>query len=244
MEKKFYLNQDHQKVSIVIPILLFILIIIGYRLYYRTILPLMFGGKSGDYILIAGIFSLFTSALIMWLLDPYVKKLLPSGHVLTLNSEEGILSHSFEEKVEVALQHRSAWQVTRWQFIMGRFIKSGRERQIPRTWSCMAMHIQVDGEELTLFCYARPRIKRVLDQLANWETISMYETMEDDHKSRNLPTLRPPTASDVIPGRLLVGDKGNVWLAERKRRNNGIEMSPKDFEELLKYLSSGSNASQ
>ncbi|MFK7800250.1 MAG: hypothetical protein AB8G95_01335 [Anaerolineae bacterium] len=240
MEKKFYLNQDHQKVSIVIPIILIVLIIVGYRLFYRTLLPLVFGGQSGDYILIAGVFSLFTSAFLMWLLDPLVKKYLPSGHVLLQNDQNGTLVHTFKGEPQVTLKDRDVWLVTRWQFLMGRFVKSGRERQIPRNWSCMALLIQIEGEELALFSYVRPRVKSKIDQLANWETISMYETLDDDHQSRNMPTLRPPTASDVIPGKLLVGENGKVWLAERKRRDHGIEMSPKDFEELVVFLSSKS----
>ncbi|MFT5196203.1 MAG: hypothetical protein ACI85U_003234 [Candidatus Promineifilaceae bacterium] len=237
MEKKFYLNQDHQKVSVAVPLLLVIFIVVGYRLFYST-LPSLFGGQSSDYILIAGIVSLFTSAFILWLLDPVIKRFLPSGHVLVLDSQNGSLTYLLKEEVKTTLEDRPNWNVTRWNFLMGRFVKSGRERQIPKTWSCMALVIQAEAEELVLFCYAPPKTQRKLSQMIAWETISMYDTIEDDPKTRNLPMMRAPTVSDVIPGKLLVGEKGKIWLSERKRRDNGIEMTPKDFEQLVVYLSS------
>lgn len=240
MEKKFYLNQDHQKVSIIIPIILIVLIIIMYRILFRTALPLIFGGQSGDYILIAGVLSLFISAFIMWLVDPFVKGFFPSGHVLTIDTQYHAFVYSVDEEAQVELSDRQSWQMIHWDFLMGRFIKSGRERQVPRGWSCMAILIQATGKELVLFSYVPPRTKKKFSQLATWETISMYDTFDDDSKSRNLPRMRPPTLADVIPGRLLVGEKGQVWLAERKRRENGVEMSAKDFEQLLTYLSTGS----
>lgn len=238
MEKKFNLNQDHRAVNIAIPVILVVLIIIGYRVFYLT-LPSLLGGRSGDYILIAGIFSLFASAFLMWLLDPVIKYFLPSGQVLALNSEKGALTYFEADEEKTLLDGHPDWQIIRWTFKMGRFVKSGRERQIPRNWWCVAIMVKAEGEELTLFCYASPRIKRTFDHQASWEEISMYDTIEDDARSRNLPLMRPPTVADVIPGKLLVGEKGHVWLAERKRRENGMEMSTKDFGQLLSYLAGG-----
>ena len=239
MEKKdFYLNQDHRTISIIVPILLLVFIVVGYRLFYRY-LPNLLGGESSDYILIAGVFSIFASAFLLWLIDPLLKQFFPSGHKLSFDMQAGTLAHSFEEDVRLELSNRPDWQLTRWNFRMGRFVKSGRERQIPRGWYCVAMLITSETKELVVFSYMPPRKQRALTRLANWEEISMYETIEDSGRgSRNLPVMRPPTVSDSIPGKLLVGEQGKTWLAERKRREHGLEMTPKDFKQLFENLTS------
>ncbi|MEM8861538.1 MAG: hypothetical protein AAGD96_24710 [Chloroflexota bacterium] len=231
------MNQDHRTISIIVPILLVVFIVIGYRLFYRF-LPNLLGGQSADYILIAGVFSIFAAAFLLWIVDPLIKSFFPSGHKLSLNAQSGSLTYSFEDDVQTELDNRENWQVTKWNFRMGRFVKSGRERQIPRGWYCMAMLLVSETKELVVFSYMQPRKQRVLSALDAWEEISMYDTIEDSGRSsRNLPVMRPPTVSDSIPGKLLVGENGKVWLAERKRREHGLEMTPKDFRQLYDYLS-------
>ncbi len=235
MEKKvFQLNQDHRGISIAAPIILILLILISYRVFYR-VLPLIFGGRSAEYIFIALFASLFGSALILWVADPLLKKMLPSGHALTVDSNAKSLTYAVNEEVQQVLENKPDWQMTKWFFRMGRFVKSGRERQIPNGWYCLAVSLKAEAEELTLFCYAPPRKQRVLANLFNWNEISMFETL-DEKRNPNLPIMRPPTLAPSIPSRLLVGDKGHIWLGERKRREDGLEMSPKDFQQLLSYL--------
>ncbi|MEM9777421.1 MAG: hypothetical protein AAF902_22775 [Chloroflexota bacterium] len=238
MEKKeFYLNQDHRTISIIVPIFLLVFIVVGYRLFYRF-LPSILGGQSSDYILIAGVFSIFASAFLLWVIDPLLKRFFPSGHKLDFDPNAGTLAHSFEEDVQIELSDQPNWQVIHWNFRMGRFVKSGRERQIPRGWYCMAMLLSSNAKELVVYSYMQPRKQRGLSVLADWEEISMYETIEDSGRgSRNLPVMRPPTVSDSIPGKLLVGEQGQIWLAERKRRDSGLEMTPKDFRQLCEYVS-------
>lgn len=239
MEKKeFHLNQDHRTISMIVPVLLIIFIVAGYRLFYRY-LPNLLGGESADYILIAGVFSIFAAAFLLWLIDPVLKRFFPSGHKLSVDLQADVMSHLFEGDVQVELDNRPDWQLTRWNFKMGRFVKSGRERQIPRGWYCVAMLLTSGSKELVVFSYMQPRKQRALTRLANWEEISMYETIEDSGRgARNLPVMRPPTVSDAIPGKLLVGEQGPIWLAERKRRQHGLEMTPKDFKQLFEYLTS------
>lgn len=235
MENKvFYLNQDHRGISRTVPLILIILLFITYRIYFRN-LPAVFGGQSGDYLLIAGLCALFTSAGILWLIDPLVKKLLPSGHVLSLDSQAKQMTYSAQNEIKKKLENQDGWQVTRWFFRMGRFVKSGRERQIPKGWYCMSLHLKADEEEMTLFCYLPPRKQRRLVPDFEWDEISMFDTL-DEKRNSAVPIMRPPTLSASIPSRLLVGEKGHIWLCERKRREEGLEMSPKDFRELLDLL--------
>ena len=235
MEKKvFFLNQDHRGISRIVPVILIVLLFVTYRIYFRN-LPTFFGGQSGDYLLIAGLCAVFTSALILWLIDPLVKNLLPSGHVLTLEPQEKSMVYAVQNDVKKTLANQDSWQVTRWFFRMGRFVKSGRERQIPNGWYCMALHLKAGEEEMTLFCYAQPRKQRRFARDFEWNEISMFDTLEEK-RNPAIPVMRPPTLSASIPSRLLVGEKGHIWLCERKRREDGLEMTPKDFRQLLEKL--------
>ena len=73
-------NQEHKGVSLAVTGLLVLSLIFGYRLFYR-LLPRFFGGMSADYILVSGIVALFFAVAVLWLTDPLIKYLLPSGSV-------------------------------------------------------------------------------------------------------------------------------------------------------------------
>lgn len=235
MEKKaFNLNQDHQRLSLIIPVILLVLIVVTYRIFYLT-MPSVFGGRSSDYLLIAGLCALFGSAFVLWLIDPFLKRIFPSGHVLTVDPQAKTMTYALQEEIKEVLTHQEDWQVIRWYFRMGRFVKSGRERQIPKSWFCLSMSLKSGGNELILFCYVRPYQQRNFTTISSWSEISMVETLEESQTSK-IPMMRPPTLSPSIPSRLLVGDNGHVWLAERNRREEGLEMSPSDFRKLLEYL--------
>ncbi len=230
----YQLNQDHKGISIAAPVILLVLIVVTYRIFYRQ-LPNIFGGQSGDYLFISVIAALFGSAFILWLSDPLLKKMLPSGHELTVDPGTKVLTYAVQDSVRQVIEDKDDWQVTKWFFRMGRFVKSGRERQIPNGWYCMALSLKAEAEEITLFCYVPPRKQRRLVKLFTWNEISMFDTL-DEKRNPGLPVMRPPTLAPSIPSRLLVGDKGHVWLGERKRREDGLEMSPKDFQDLVTYL--------
>ena len=227
-------NQEHKGVSLAVTGLLVLSLIFGYRLFYR-LLPRFFGGMSADYILVSGIVALFFAVAVLWLTDPLIKYLLPSGSVVKLNDETDQLFYASRKIDERSIDFNRPVEQFHWSFRMRKFPRSGRERQIPGHWYCCACRLMQSDHEVVIFAFLHPRMYRKVEKMIDYVVLDLSELKDKERPSIPLGP-KPPTNGPLIPPRLIVGDQGPYWLSERNRQDRGIELTARDYQKFLKYL--------
>jgi hypothetical protein len=119
-----------------------------------------------------------------------------------------------------------------WYFRLSGYARGGRERRVPAKWFCLATELQQDEARLSVFSFmSSDDMTRFTERSGeHFHLINPAELYDTGVRSRIGPPSRPN-----IPNHLLQSKDGRYWLAERRRWEYGIELTPEDFATLLDY---------
>lgn len=230
-------DQEHSGLRLAIFIGLFVGYLIGFQLV-SLLLKAFAPPTLVDYsffLSCAG--GLPIAFLFIWGLEKWLKRVWHSGLSIALD-KQGLYIHdrrmgqATAAPTEPAMIWAGHMGQTRWYFRPHGYPRGGRERRVPAKWLCLAVELQQDEYRLSAFTFMPP------DEAASWvddprkefHPINPAELFEESLRSRLGPPERP-----MIPNRLLQSRDARYWLAERRRWEYGIELSPEDFATLLSY---------
>lgn len=122
--------------------------------------------------------------------------------------------------------------LTNWYFRVGGYPRGGRERRVEKNWLCVASQLQQEDAKLVVYCFMPPAKAEALtaDRSLGFHAINPAELYDVNMRSRIGPPTRP-----TIPNNLLHSKDGRYWLAERRRWEFGVELTPDDFATYLDY---------
>ncbi|MCI0577098.1 MAG: hypothetical protein L0332_26080, partial [Chloroflexi bacterium] len=219
-----YADQEHSGIRLVVPLLVGAGWVLGYFL-------LRFLLRNTEYNLVLSCAGGLPIGLTIAALSEYVlKRTWRSGRTVALD-ETGITVNQPDE-APMTVEWAKRIVPTRWYFELKGFPRGGRERRAPTGWLCLACQLQQDDNRFTVFSFLpRKRAARWLENGRQFREIHPAELHESGWRERiNVPS-RPS-----LPANLLTGKDGPFWLAERRRWNEGLELTANDFETFMEHV--------
>jgi hypothetical protein len=175
---------------------------------------------------------------IAYLIENSLKRVWHSGFVLTLDDDalhfDAAATEDFDA-IAITMDWSKRVNLTRWYFQLANYPRAGRERMVSAKWICLACQMQQDDSRLIVYAYYPPEEAAVLTddrKLSEpFHELSLARLYREAGASRWSAMTRPS-----LPPDLLAGENGRYWLAERRRWEEGLELSKEDFKALMKYV--------
>lgn len=237
-----YADQEHSGLRFAIFIFLFISLIIGFQIIVR-LLEAVAPDNLLDYTtFLACAGSIPFALLVIWVLEKILKRYWHSGLSFILDKNGLVVkdtrdkSRAAENNPGTAAKPAFVWSqnltLLKWYFKLAGYPRGGRERRIAAKWLCLAAELLQEDSRLNVFTFMPPdeAAKWIDDPHHGFQRINQAELYQNSVRSRVGPPSRP-----TLPNELLHSKEGRYWLAERRRWQYGVELSPQDFATLLAY---------
>lgn len=251
-------DQEHSGLRFVIFTALFAGLILGFFLV-RWLLGRLAPPSVNDYAtFLSCVGAVPVALLLIWGLERLLKRVWHSGLSLELNQwgvvvydrrEEGVRSVGQGAREENATASGSSlapgnwnrepdirwdrnFSQINWAFRLSGYPRAGRERRAPAKWLCLATELHQDGARLNVYTLMSPEMaaKWTDNPRLNFHRLNPAEIYDSSARARLGPPSRP-----LIPNSVLHSKDGRYWLAERRRWEYGVELTPDDFATLMDY---------
>ncbi len=236
-------NPEHEGVRTTVFLVLILALVVGFFLIRALILWLGAGAMISEFAFaISCVGSIFLALGFAWVVETISKRRWHSGIDVTLNAEQVQLTRPYRisDNPNIptgaqTLKWAERINITCWYFALNGYPRGGREKRMPTDWYCLAYELLQDNQRISVFSYLPPK------QAHTW--IDDQKLAEPFHKitpatlygrSRRF-SFGPPTRPE-IPNEIITSKDGRFWLAERRRWQQGVELTPKDFEMLLQTV--------
>lgn len=161
--------------------------------------------------------------------EALLKRTWVSGRRLLLGDDELRLQRP--ERADVALNLQQTVNETWWHFPLRGYQRGGRERRVPDRYHCVAGQLQQEGKRIVVFTFVPPTRLETWQMDTPFYRLNPTEVYDSSMGSRLQGPVRPE-----IPTEVIAGESGRYWLVERHRWQQGVELTPGDFELLLAAL--------
>lgn len=243
-----YADQEHGGIRLAVFFALFVGFLIGFRLILFLMEAFAPPALLDYAIFLSCVGAVPVAVIIIWTVEKVLKRVWPSGISLVLD-EQGIQVSDRRDKGQwpessgvqiAALQNHSpptmSWTENlaqlNWYFRLSGYVRGGRERRLPDKWNCLATELQQNEFRLSVFTFMSPEAtKRFVSQPGlHFQLLNQAELHQSGSRLRVGAPSRPP-----LPSHLLQSREARYWLAERRRWEFGLELTPEDFITLLDY---------
>jgi hypothetical protein len=245
-------DQEHGGVRLVVFIALFVAYFIGFQLV-AFLIEAFAPPSLLDYTTFLSCIGAAPLALLMiWGLEKVLKRVWHSGvsialdnRGLTVRDKRAVLSSSGNSTDEAGDGHETegptlTWDGNlsrlNWYFRLSGYSRGGSERRVPTKWFCLATELQQDERRLSVYTFVPPNeVNRWTGQSRyHFQLLNLAELNEGGLRSRIGPPTRP-----TLPNHVLQSKEGRYWLAERRRWEYGIELTPTDCATLIDHAQAG-----
>lgn len=232
-------DQDHSGIRLVVLIALGVAFI-GSFVLVQALLDAFAPDSLVDYsVFLSCIAAVPLSLLAIWAVENWLKRVWHSGLSFTLDdtgmtvrdtSGRYMSDRPAEERAASFVWSDTLTQ-TCWYFKLSGYSRGGRERRVPAKWLCLATELVQEDRRLNVFTFMPPeKAATWIDQPGyGFQRLNPAELYDKSVRSR----IGPPTRPSSLPNHLLHSKDGRYWLAERRRWQYGVELSPNDFGTLL-----------
>lgn len=171
---------------------------------------------------------------IAWVVEEVLKRSWHSGREVVL--EETAVSLNLPHKPTIRLTWGDSLTQLNWFFRLQGYPRGGRERRVPEKWVCLASELRQDNQRIIVHTYVAPgQAKTWLDNKEVRPTFHEIHPIEVYTKSWR-ERLAPPERPSEIPAKVLSGGDGRYWLAEKRRWELSVELTPADFQTLMQVI--------
>ena len=228
-----HVNPEHGGLRAVVVLSLIIGAILGFA-FIRQILGIINDGFPDYTILASCIGSIFVALITIWAVERILKRTWHSGQKIELDERGLTLVNRIEN--DMVLKWQGELSDRHWTFGLSGFNRAARESRLPKSWVCLSSMIQDGEKRLVTFTYlpadkAELFINGTVGNLP-FHSIDPLEVYDSNIRMRVGPTFHP-----AIPPSILTGSNGRYWLAEKRRWESGFELSPKDYETFVTFVS-------
>lgn len=236
-------DQEHGGIRLVVLIGLFVGLLLGFQLVWRLLAAFAPAAWQDYGVFLSCVGAIPVALLLIWGLEKLLKRVWRSGLSITLD-DRGLYVNDRRGGVpattadEPAMLWTNNMSQLRWYFRLTGYQRGGGERRVPDKWLCLAAELQADEARLSVYTFMPP------DKAAEWtqnpkqnfHVINLAELYASPNRARLGPPERPN-----LPTHLLQTKAARYWLAERRRWEYGIELTPEDFATLLDYAGRGAS---
>jgi len=235
-------DQEHGGIRLVIFLSLFLAYFLGFQIMLWLLNTVAPPGVQDYAVFLSCAAGLPIAVLLIWLLENFLKRVWHSGLSLALDGRgitvrdtrklpgaEGQLATGSEVS-EPAITWGGNLSQLNWYFRLTGYPRGGRERRVSAKWLCLATELHQDGARLNVFTFMSPgdAARWIDDAQLAFHRLNPVEIYDRSVRSRIGPPSRP-----AIPNQLLHSKDGRYWLAERRRWEYGVELSPQDFATFM-----------
>lgn len=177
---------------------------------------------------------------VAWVGERYLKRAWPSGNRVVLQEgETAVIQAAWQSDATPRTEEAfdpAASDALFWYFSLSGYPRGGSERRAPKRFYCMAVQLQEDEERLLLFAFVPPRkTEELVERLGEVDEDGFVKLEPKELYDRKLFSFRGP-ARPQIPPELIRGPRGRYWLAERRRWQDGLELTAGDFETFIQFM--------
>lgn len=220
-------DPEHSGLRFTIVLVLFLSLWLSYFLL-RGLLQLFLPEWDSPAIL-ACLGALPLGLLLGWVAENILKRTWHSGRRLVL--VDGRLRLERPRMEDEVLRLSEPLQELWWTFSLSGYPRGGRERRMPANWRCVAGQLRQDESRILVYCFVSPARVEEWARHYYFELLQPREVYDSSLGARLSGPARPE-----LPAEVVAGDQGRYWLAERNRWREGVELTPDDFEILLKAI--------
>lgn len=230
-------DQEHGGLRMAIFVALFVGLLVGFLLV-AWLLRMLAPPTLLDYTyFLACVGAIPVALLFIWGLEKILKRSWHSGlsiilddRGLTVEDRRGGMAAQPPDRPALLWSEHLAQ--LNWYFRLSGYPRGGRERRIPAKWLCLATELQQNEARLNVFAFMPPAEAErwTGDPRQGFHILNPAEAYEHSVRSRIGPPTRP-----TLSNRLLQSKDGRHWLAERRRWEYGVELTPDDFATLMTY---------
>jgi len=239
-------DQEHGGIRLVIFLSLFLAYFLGFQIVLGLLNTLAPPAVQDYAVFLSCAGGLPIAVLLIWLLENLLKRVWHSGLSLVLDERgisvrdtrkapaaDGWAASAAPGSAEPAIAWGGNLAQLNWYFKLSGYPRGGRERRVSAKWLCLATELHQDGARLNLFTFMPP------NDAAHWidnaqlafHRLNPVEIYDRSVRSRIGPPSRP-----ALPNQLLHSKDGRYWLAERRRWEYGVELSPQDFTTFMDHV--------
>lgn len=223
-------DQEHSGIRFAVPMLWLASFVIFYFVI-KAVLDGMPPGGIGDYAVALSCFgALPLSLAIGAVFEYFLKRSWRSGRQVNLGGSGLTIVRKNEADIFVEWGKR-ANQVL-WYFPLKGYPRGGRERRVPGNWLCLASQVQQDDHRFIVFSLMSQKTADPLLEKYRFHRINLSDFF-DGNAVKNW--LTAPTRPS-LPANMLTGKEGPYWLAERRRWQEGLELTAQDFQLFLQQV--------
>jgi len=243
-QRILYADQEHGGLRTTVFISLFVALWLAFQLL-TGLLPNLLPRTLTDYaVFLSCLGSIPLALAAVWGIELLLKRVWHSGLSLALDKtglyiedkrleRQALKGEAALETGQVVFRWAKPMHFTNWYFRLGGYSRGGRERRVSPKWYCLATELQQDENRFIVFTFMPPQQAEELIHQKH-VTLAFHPILPAELQTSSLRRLGPP-ARPSIPNQLLHSKDGRYWLAERRRWEQGVELTPEDFETLLAY---------
>ena len=235
-EQAFILHGDpeHERLQKAVPLLFILCFTVVFALLL-IIMPLLFGGTWGQWVILGACLAVPAGLGLMKVADSTLKRVWTSGHAVSIADSKMTISDRTAESDQV-FDLAETYRLTPWYFEFGPYARFGRERQIKDGWYCFAVQFTQERQKYIACTFVSAKQGESWQQQhPEFYKLDMTEIYETGITSRVMQ-FRQPSGRPDLPSGLISSEAGPFWLAERSRWQDGVEYTPDDFMTLFEYL--------
>ena len=226
---------EHDGIRLTVILSLFVGLVLGFFLI-NWLIGQLSEGPAGDFSLLVACVGAFPFAfLVVFLTEFTLKRTWHSGITLTLDRVSPALVLKTAQANDRQFNLADANTQLIWFFSLKGYPRGGRERRPNKNWFCLAVEIQQDDEQLSLYAYVPPKQANALTEDGK-TAVSFHQIFPPDLYDTSVRGRIGPPSRPNIPTDVIRSASGRYWLAERRRWQDGLELSPDDFETLIQFL--------
>jgi hypothetical protein len=232
-----YAEQEHGGIRLAVFLTLFVAYVLGFLVVswlIRNFAP----DSIVDYAtFISCVAALPLALLAIWLVENTLKNVWHSGLTVQLDPAGVYVEDRRDGGRTLTASDRPVitwakpFSQLNWYFRLSGYPRGGRERRVSDKWLCVCTELQQDDRRLSVYAFMPPETAATwIDgpTRASFHILNPGEVYETGLRSRVGPPSRP-----TIPTALLHSKDGRYWLAERRRWEMGIELTPEDFALIM-----------
>lgn len=234
-----YADPDHSGLRTAVLIAIGSGLLISFFLLRPLLNAVLAGTQLGDFTTLLSCVGAIVMALgSAYIIERVLRQQWHSGMKFTLDAEtlhfEAPATDDFPA-IDITIDWTKRVNVTRWFFRLADYPRAGRERLASDKWLCLACQMQQDDSRLIVYAYYPPEEAAALadgQRLQEpFHEISLAALYREAGARRWSAMTRP-----TLPPERLTGENGRYWLAERRRWEEGLELSQDDFRTMMAYV--------
>jgi hypothetical protein len=232
-ETILHADKEHRGIEIAVPLIILAAGVLVYLVVDGLLLKPLLGdtGVGSFRPLLRLVLAVVLGALVGAGSEVLLKRRWHSGRLLRLGADE--LTAVSKEQADKTILWDKRVNVLCWRYSLHGFPRGGRERRVPAGHSLLACRLLQDDTSLIVHAYLSPNQARQVPHYERFTSLNMVSLYNGGLLKRIGRPERPSLTADHLSGQ-----QGQVWVAEKKRWADGLELEADDFVTFVRALDS------